>query len=158
MPTSKTSLNQFKTALLKISLVLGALSILLLYLNSPTGNKIIQEIHISQGMNARQIGQLLQEKALIRQAIIFEWTARFQRVSHHLKAGVYHLDGSETTTTLLRRLLDSPLVQQQRITIPEGLTRHQIASLFQHHSGRLYPERRWNRNEPFLHCGRRNPP
>jgi UPF0755 protein len=131
MRKSNTPPFSFKSLLLGLCLIISLPVTILLYLDGPTGNNITQEVRITSGMNARQIGEMLQEKKLVRQAFVFEWTARLQGVTHRLEAGTYPLDGSESTSALLQRLLEAPLARQQRVTVPEGLTRHQIAALFQ---------------------------
>ena len=68
------------------------------------------------------------KKGLVRHAKIFEMAARFQGVTQNLEAGTYQLDGRQDTPTVLQQLLKAPL-EMQRLTIPEGLTRHEIASL-----------------------------
>ena len=96
-------------------------------LNRPTGMRQAREVRIDPGMSARAIGDLLYERGLIRDARIFEWLARARKQAHKLEAGTYRLDGTRSTSALLEDLLRAP-IQTQRVTIPEGLTRHETAS------------------------------
>lgn len=97
------------------------------YLNQPTGQPA-QEIHIPSGMSAYSIGLLLENKGLIRSGNIFALAARLKGLEAQLKAGVYQLSGTKTTFAMIQDLLRAPM-QAQRITIPEGLTRCEIAGL-----------------------------
>ncbi len=96
-------------------------------LNRPTGMRQARDVRIDPGMSARAIGDLLYERGLIRDARIFEWLARVRKQAHKLEAGTYRLDGTRSTSALLEDLLRAP-IQTQRVTIPEGLTRHETAS------------------------------
>lgn len=99
-----------------------------LYLGSPTDAGARQEIRIQSGMSARRIGELLEERGLIRNARVFEWTARLEGLARQLEAGVYRLSGARGTTGIVLDLREAPL-PVARITIPEGLTRWQTAEL-----------------------------
>ena len=96
--------------------------------NRPTGLKTVREVHIQPGMSARRIGHLLQTQNLIRSAEVFALAVRLQGLEHQLEAGTYHLDGTRSTTAIIRRLLEAP-VRTRRVTIPEGLTRQEVAGL-----------------------------
>jgi UPF0755 protein len=88
------------------------------------------DISIRAGMSARAIGHHLQQAGLIQHARYFEWLARWRGVTAQLEAGNYRLDGTASTGQLLDALLEAPL-EMVRVTIPEGLTRHEIASILQ---------------------------
>ncbi|MBT4097457.1 MAG: endolytic transglycosylase MltG [Gemmatimonadetes bacterium] len=115
---------------------LSALVVLLLVaatglwrLGQPTG-AAVTDISITSGMSARAIGQRLQQAGLIQHARYFVWLARWRGVSDQLEAGNYRLTGTASTGQLLDTLLEAPL-EMVRVTIPEGLTRHEIASILQ---------------------------
>ncbi|MSR82485.1 MAG: endolytic transglycosylase MltG [Candidatus Latescibacteria bacterium] len=99
-------------------------------LSRPTGLVAPLEITISPGMTAYDIGALLKEKGLIRNATVFAWAARLHGQSEDLEAGIYLLKGTLTTPDILRELLRAPL-QLKRVTIPEGLASPQIGLLLQ---------------------------
>lgn len=116
-------------------LLLGAASALLplaavWYLNQPTYEYPVRQIHIPQGASARWIGQLLERENLIQSARVFTWTVRLKGLGSQLKAGTYQLDGTGTTATIAQSLLKAP-IQTQPATIPEGLNRHQTAGQLQ---------------------------
>ena len=100
------------------------------HLNSPTGTQETQRIRIDAGMSARQIGEKLEGDGVIRSALLFEWTARIRGLAQKLEAGTYELSGGETTGAILEDLLRAPL-EMVRVTLPEGMTRHQTAHLLQ---------------------------
>ena len=102
-------------------------------LNGPTNLTNLQNIHIQSGMTTRNIGELLEDRGLIRNAHFFEWVVRWQDLARRLEAGTYQLDGSHSTTSIVRELLQAP-IQLQRTTIPEGLTRQEVAGLLQKHT------------------------
>lgn len=99
------------------------------HLNSPTGGQE-QTIRIQAGMSARHIGEKLAQHGLIRSALLFEWTARIRGLAAELEAGTYQVSGGETTAAILEDLLRAPL-EMVRVTLPEGMTRHQTAQLLQ---------------------------
>ena len=111
-------------------LVLIAPLIVWWFLSRPTGLVTPQEVTIPAGLSALEIGALLKEKGLIRNATIFAWTARLHDQAKDLEAGTYLLTGTLATPDILRELLKAPL-QMRRITIPEGLTSPQIGALLQ---------------------------
>ena len=100
------------------------------YWGRPTNEKPPRQVHISRGTSAQQIGYLLERENLIRSAAVFSWTVRLKGLSQQLEAGTYWLDGSRSTEEVIEDLLRAP-IQTRRITIPEGLTRHEIASQLQ---------------------------
>ncbi len=100
------------------------------YLDRPTGLTAAQQVSIGKGMSARAIGEALERQGLVRSAQVFEWTVRWRGVAGDLEAGTYRIAGTSTTRQIAAALLNAP-IQTHRVTIPEGLTRHQIAGLMQ---------------------------
>lgn len=97
------------------------------FLNRPTGHTP-ERVTVEAGMNARNIGLLLEEKELVRSGNLFAVMARLRGLEGRLQAGTYRLDGHRTTAGMVEDLLQSP-IQTARVTIPEGLTRHEVAGL-----------------------------
>ena len=102
-------------------------------LGQPTGQRALQIVHIPPGTSARRIGEVLEERGVIHSARMFEWTVRWHNLAHRLEAGTYHLSGAKTTSGVVQDLLKAP-IETHRVTIPEGLTRHEIAGLLQRQS------------------------
>ncbi len=118
---------------LPLLLLLLAPAAALWALTRPTHLPAVQEINIQPGMSARRIGAVLEERGLIRSARVFQWTTRLQGRAHQLEAGTYHLSGTSNIFGIIQDLLEAP-VRFRRITIPEGLTRHEVAGLLQRHA------------------------
>ncbi len=108
-------------------LTTGTATALLWQLNRPTTAPEATVV-VQNGMSARAIGQQLQAAGVVRDARYFEWLARWRGVADQLEAGKYSLNGEQTTGQLLERLLEAPL-ELVRVTIPEGLTRQEIAAI-----------------------------
>ncbi|MBL93910.1 MAG: aminodeoxychorismate lyase [Magnetovibrio sp.] len=136
MAKSNKKLRPWKQyiALLSLPIALFFIAVgLINQLDRPTNLETVQNIHIQGGMNARTIGELLADRGLIRNAHLFEWLVRWKGLERNLEAGDYQLDGSHSTTDIIRLLLQAP-IQVHPTTIPEGLTRQQVAGLLQKQS------------------------
>ena len=94
----------------------------------------IQKFQVETGMSALEIGMLLEERELVRSARFFEWAVRWNGLSHQLKAGKYEIDSARSTTEIVNTLLEAPL-ELVRVTIPEGLTRTEIAAVLEQQIG-----------------------
>ena len=120
-------------AMVALGLVLfGTGAALIWTLDRPvdTSTQPPRRVEIKPGMTARQIGRSLEAAGLVRSAHFFEVSARFRDLTHELEAGTYELTSTQSTSDILEALLEAPL-QLERITVPEGLTRTQIAGLLQ---------------------------
>ncbi len=114
-------------------LCFGIIAVLSWLLDRPaatTPTPAANRVEIKPGMTARQIGRSLEEAGLIRSATFFELSARYRDLAHELEAGTYELRSAQSTSDILETLLQAP-IQLQRITVPEGLTRHQIGAVLQ---------------------------
>ena len=98
------------------------------YYNRPTDAQPPQQLVIHHGASARAIGDMLERENLVRSAAVFTWTVRLKGLSHQLEAGTYLLDGTRDLVGIISDLLKAP-IHTQRATLPEGLTRHEVASL-----------------------------
>ena len=99
------------------------------WLDQPTGVGE-QMVRIDQGMNARQIGDLLAERGLVRSAWVFSSNARMRGLARKLEAGQYPLSGAMSSSEILDGLRKAPL-EMDRVTVPEGLTLSETAALLQ---------------------------
>ncbi len=88
------------------------------------------ELFIEPGTNTRQIATLLKEKSMIRSALLFRLYIRFLAVDQRLKPGQYTFTGNETMNEVIFKLLRGSL-QTISVTIPEGLTIKQVASILE---------------------------
>lgn len=109
--------------------LVGLVAVVARHLDRPTGVGPL-EVRVDEGMSARAIGERLQDLGLIRSARLFAAAARLHGVAGHLEAGTYRLDGTRPTSQILDAMLEAP-VEMIRLTVPEGITRHEIAGLLQ---------------------------
>lgn len=98
----------------------------------PTGKHLYSQniIIIKPGMNAAEIGSLLENKGFIKNATLFRLTSALSKNSHSLKAGAYSLDSSMSMFEILKKIVGGE-VTQHKFTIPEGFTLTQIANLWE---------------------------
>jgi UPF0755 protein len=81
---------------------------------------------IPQGASALQIGELLRERGLVRDAWIFRLLVAWRGLDGALQAGEYLFSPDEGIHRILHRLAAGDVVLH-RVTIPEGYTVAQIA-------------------------------
>ena len=120
-----------RVALVTLVLMLASIAAAagsLWYLSRPTELSEKRQIVVPAGASASRIGTLLEREGIVRSAQVFAWTVRLQGVAQKLEAGTYELDGRADTPGIVNQLLKAP-IQTRRVTIPEGLTRHEIAGL-----------------------------
>lgn len=120
-----------RVALLICALLLASIATAagaLWYFSRPTELGEKRQIVVPPGASARRIGTLLEREGIVRNAQVFAWNVRLQGVGQKLEAGTYELDGRADTPGIVKQLLKAP-IQTRRVTIPEGLTRHEIAGL-----------------------------
>ncbi|WP_218082897.1 endolytic transglycosylase MltG [Anthocerotibacter panamensis] len=86
-------------------------------------------VRIQPGMGATAIGQLLEQKKIIRSALGFQIYLWSHRLGNKLRAGLYDLDPQYPVPDLTRQLVEGRVVQA-RFTIPEGWNLQQIAHFF----------------------------
>lgn len=107
------------------------------YLNSSLGaidsqSKKYVTVEIPQGSGNKLIGQILQQKGLIRNASIFNYYARFKNVSD-LHSGYYNLRKNMTVKDIIATLQQGGTASPEKpvagkILIAEGYTIDQIAT------------------------------
>jgi UPF0755 protein len=85
-------------------------------------------VHIPRDASVAQIAEYLQDKDIIRSAYAFRLLARLTGVDRSLRAGAYRLPGAAWAWSVLAELHRGQ-VQTRTVTIPEGLTLVEVASL-----------------------------
>ncbi|RMH74179.1 MAG: endolytic transglycosylase MltG [Gemmatimonadetes bacterium] len=93
-----------------------------------------QLIVIPQGASLTKIGDLLQSEGIITDAGDFILLSKIQGQTTQLKAGRYQLSPGQTLLDVIHQLAAGK-THEETITIPEGLTRHEIASRLQQYAG-----------------------
>ncbi len=94
------------------------------------GNGSKELVNVSPGENAAQIGGFLERKGIIRSAVAFALWVRLNGLGTKLQAGVYALGPGMSLEQVIGLLVEGK-VTGIRLTIPEGFTVDQIASLLQ---------------------------
>ena len=88
------------------------------------------QLTIKPGMTFKQIADLLSDKEILSDRLVFELFARYSKADRSIKAGEYIIDLSHTPRHLLDSIQKGTLPKHIRVTIPEGFNRWQIADLF----------------------------
>jgi UPF0755 protein len=115
-------------------LVLVVLMTFILSSSVPGSEQDIYVVHIERGMSFRQTVERLQEEGALGSSGAFEVLARTSGMHSRIKAGVYEFRG-ETSIPDLLHALTSGSVQQRMVTVREGLTTRQIASIMRREVG-----------------------
>lgn len=84
---------------------------------------------IEQGMGTTQIAQLLHEKSLIKNDLIFIGYLKWKEQGNHFQAGTYSTTPGHSIDDLIAMLNNGDVVKEEmiRFTIPEGFTVEQLA-------------------------------
>lgn len=87
-------------------------------------------ITVTSGMTANEIGQLLYERGIIKSIIFFRVIAKMEHIDSSLQAGEYAFTSNMSISQIVSMLSKGETAYQQ-ITVPEGFTVNQIASLIE---------------------------
>ncbi|QRG70531.1 endolytic transglycosylase MltG [Brevibacillus choshinensis] len=92
------------------------------------GEQAAKNVTIPSGSSVREIGRLLEEAGLIRNADLFSNYVKYKGVGPALKAGEYQFTTGQTIDALLQNMTEGKtIVSAKRFTIPEGWNIEQIA-------------------------------
>ncbi len=92
--------------------------------SGPRGSEV--RITVRPGQSAADVGQVLEEQGVIKNATVFSYYARFKGADS-IKAGDFVFHRNESMGDVLEALEKGGAVEQDRVTIPEGLTLQEIA-------------------------------
>ncbi|HGJ67033.1 TPA: hypothetical protein ENS27_16865, partial [bacterium] len=95
--------------------------------NSANTEKVIK---IEQGMGVSSIGSLLESEGLIKSSLIFQLVSVLKGKSHSLKAGAYTIRANMSITDIIKKINSGETIVY-KLTIPEGLTIAEIASIWE---------------------------
>jgi UPF0755 protein len=86
---------------------------------------------IPEGASGRQVGDLVAKAGLVEQELFFRLAMRLDRSGGTIKHGEHHIPRGLSPSEILRRLQEAPEAGAGafKVTVPEGLTIAQIASL-----------------------------
>ncbi len=115
-------------------LVIGLMAITAFYLNAPKAEHGDNRVFIIQnGMNLKNISQLLEKEGIIKSSLAFMIRARFKGIGRIIKAGEYSLNPSMTPERIMEMITSGEVVAYN-VTIPEGFTIAQIADVLSSYS------------------------
>jgi len=86
------------------------------------------KVIIPEGMNATDIGKLLEDKGVIKSAFVFKMTVRQKGVGSDLKPGEYDLKTGMEYDEVIDILAEGPKIVYVDITFPEGWLAKQMAA------------------------------
>jgi UPF0755 protein len=95
--------------------------------NSANTEKVIK---IDTGMSISSIGSLLESENLIKSSLIFQLVSILTGKSHSLKAGAYSIRANMSITDIIKKINSGETIVY-KLTIPEGLTIAEIASIWE---------------------------
>lgn len=85
-------------------------------------------VNIPAGASTGEIGQILEEKQLIRSAFMFKWLLRYEGVASQLQAGEYRFKQGASIDQIVAKMKQGDIVLNTvKFTIPEGFSVEQIA-------------------------------
>src|SRR5271170_7936875 len=115
-------------AILVIAIVAGAsYAALSYYWLSPTERFAPpREVTIEKGESFRQIARALADAGVVRSALVLRFFGQVSETARQIKPGDYAFKGGERIPDVMRHLVNGDFIVVT-ITIPEGLTVHQIA-------------------------------
>ncbi|MGM0461334.1 MAG: endolytic transglycosylase MltG [Fibrobacterota bacterium] len=89
-------------------------------------------ITIERGTSLQSISHLLARNNIIQSHTLFYYYMRWRKEGHKIQAGAYMIPQQAGLRRAAEILISSPLVEGVNITIPEGLTRAQTATVIAH--------------------------
>lgn len=118
--------------LIALTIVVAASTSVLFYLwnglrTPEAGAKV--ELTIERGMRAQKVAELLEEKGLIRNAMLFNAWMKIRSEGTGFQAGVYEMKPGMTREDIVKKLNSGDIIAPAtlRFTIPEGFTIIQMA-------------------------------
>src|SRR6202453_245772 len=118
---------RFAAALLVIVILAGAYVALSYYWLTPTEKFAPpREVTIEKGESFHQIARALADAGIVRSELALRVYGRMSRTASQIKPGDYAFKGGERIPDVMRHLVKGDFIVVT-ITIPEGLTVHEIA-------------------------------
>jgi UPF0755 protein len=103
------------------------LTVLLLWAFGPGPDRPVK-LRVPEGATLRQISATLADSGAVHSRVAFELVGRGMGAAHKLRAGRFKIAPRSTPFDVIRHLVSGPL-DQNRVTIPEGLTVWETAGL-----------------------------
>jgi UPF0755 protein len=118
------------TVVLLVVVVLAVLGAGWWLLRPPGGGPPSVTVEVPPGASVRAIGSALEQAGLVRSPTVFVLVARAMGAERQLRAGRYELASGLRPWELVRTLREG-VIELHQVTIPEGLTIWETASLLQ---------------------------
>ncbi|UFJ43311.1 endolytic transglycosylase MltG [Brevibacillus humidisoli] len=88
----------------------------------------VKQVNVPSGSSVRDIGQLLEQEGLIRDATVFSYYVGVKGMGSRLQAGEYRFETGATIDQLISKMVSGDVIMDTvRFTIPEGWNVEQIA-------------------------------
>ena len=127
-------MKKFVIYITMLGFTLGIPSLLGLFLSLSLplskGKEVFEIVTIPPGVTLTQVTHILKEKKIIRNQRLFSLLARLRGRANSIKSGEYQLSNRMLPDEILDKLVRGEQIRYS-ITIPEGLTLVQTASLFE---------------------------
>jgi len=94
----------------------------------PSSNLETVELIIAPGTSLTAIGRMLEENGLVADARVFLLGARLDKRHKRLTAGEYAFPPQTFIPDILEKLAEHDVIQRS-VTVPEGLTSHEVVAL-----------------------------
>jgi len=102
------------------------------FLDTPAPGSRAAEVKIAKGATAGEVARLLESQGVIRSAFLFRVVSRVNGYDGRIRAGRYTVPAGLRTDEIARFLaVTSPRPLEIRVTVAEGLTITEIASLLE---------------------------
>lgn len=85
-------------------------------------------VEIAEGATAADVGELLEDRGVIRSALAFRISAQFRGFGSDIQAGAYELTTNMPISEVFEVLELGPLVETVSLTVPEGLEVREVAT------------------------------
>ena len=110
-------------------LVVGGVGLYVWSSLQPTSSGEAIEVEIPKGMSANRVTDLLEQKGIIKNALVFKYYLMLKKEGSRFQAGIYELNPGMEKEALIAKLNAGDTVEAEviRFTIPEGYTIIQIA-------------------------------
>jgi len=112
-------------------LLIAVLGVIVL-LDMPAPGIEVAEVNVAKGMTAGEIARMLERRGIIKSERFFRVVSRVEGYDRRIQAGRYIVPAGMRTTEIARFLAETvPRPFETRVTVTEGLTIAEIASLLE---------------------------
>src|SRR5919106_6785936 len=91
------------------------------YATGASGQTRPVSVEVALGATASEVGELLEDREVIRSALAFRISAQLRGFGSDIQAGAYDLTTNMAISEVFEVLETGPIVEAVSLTIPEGL-------------------------------------